>query len=165
MAPFERACRHHEGEPYGVTDPTWEAASQSCRRPTEAWERPELKALGTAVRHLRLAAGLTRPQLANAAGVSATQVYRIERGTRRTRRSTLLRFSLAFCAAAPKLGDAERLVDDLVALAGNTLAPESLYERTEQRRVRRVLKAERREARFWDRWEKEVDARVVGLVS
>jgi transcriptional regulator with XRE-family HTH domain len=113
------------------------------RRPIEPWEVAGLEALGGALRSLRLAAGLSRKSLARASELSPTHVTRIEAGTRRTRRSTLLRLSRALCAAAPELGDPEDVVNELVATAGDSLAPESPYQdRIARRRGRRTRRNE-----------------------
>jgi transcriptional regulator with XRE-family HTH domain len=114
------------------------------RRPIEPWEVAGLEALGSALRSLRLEAGLTRMSLGVASELSYAQVTRIESGTRRTRRSTLLRLSRALCAAVPELGDPEPLVDELVATAGDSLAPESPYQdRIARRRERRKRRTAR----------------------
>jgi hypothetical protein len=62
------------------------------------------------------------------AGVSEDHLYRIEKGLRRTRQSTLVRIVDAICEMASRLGDPEHHVVGLVPLAGPALAPEALPE-------------------------------------
>src|SRR6266576_3057441 len=94
-------------------------------------ERPALRALGRRVAELRRAAGLSQAGLARCAELHRATVWRIERGERRTRRSTLERIVAA-------LGEPAEVVDDLVAAAGDALAPESQHaDRVDRRRARR----------------------------
>ena len=70
--------------------------------------------------------------------MSGRQIEQIERGIRRTRRSTLKRIAAALVGVEPELGDVNALVEQLVELAGAGLAPESDYRyRVERRRERR----------------------------
>jgi transcriptional regulator with XRE-family HTH domain len=131
-------------------------ARASCRRPIEEWEVPHLERLGVAVRTARLAAGLTRLELAIRAGVSDVTVYRIEAAVRRTRASTLRRIADALCDAAPTLGDPARVAADLSTVGGLGLAPESEYhERIERRRARRKRRSEAMAENFRKICEKE----------
>ncbi len=84
--------------------------------------------------------------------MSGRQIEQIERGIRRTRRSTLERIAFALVEGQPalgieghpELGDADVLVAHLVGLAGNGLAPESEYrKRVEKRRKARWARAHR----------------------
>jgi transcriptional regulator with XRE-family HTH domain len=105
-----------------------------CRRPIADTEVPFLEALGRRLVELRRAAGFTRWDLAQRSKVSESTVARIERGTRRTRRSTLERIAGA-------LGMPERC-GEFAALAGPALAPESVYaDRVTRRRERRWRRA------------------------
>jgi transcriptional regulator with XRE-family HTH domain len=56
---------------------------------------PEHAALGEAVRTLRLEAGMSQEELADAAGTDLTQVGGIERGVRNPSYTTLLRLAAA----------------------------------------------------------------------
>src|SRR4051812_1999300 len=95
--------------------------------------------MGRRFRALREASGLSRSELAIPVGLSPRTVESIERGERRTRRSTLATFVAAMVAAYPDLGDVDLLVEELVTLAGPALAPESAYmARVVRRRARRV---------------------------
>jgi transcriptional regulator with XRE-family HTH domain len=108
-------------------------------RPIEDAEIPYVEAVGECVKHARLSQVITQAELGKAAQVSTSTIQRIEAGTRRTRRSTLDRISLA-------VGD-PALTDELVGLAGAALAPESPYaERIARRRSRRIEKKRRRRA-------------------
>lgn len=115
----------------------------ACRRPILAGEIPSLEALGRRLRELRRRTGLSQAALARAAQLNGATISRVEAGTRRTRRSTLERIASALVAELPDLGDADRLTDDLAALAGPALAPESAYaDRVARRRKRRHRKRE-----------------------
>jgi transcriptional regulator with XRE-family HTH domain len=89
------------------------------RRPIRPDEIAHLEALGGRLRDARCRRGLTQATLAEAAELSESAIQRIEAGTRRTRRTTLARISLA-------IGD-PALSEELAALAGAALAPESPY--------------------------------------
>ena len=105
----------------------------TIRHPLSAEEIVRLERLGERLRAHRLAAGLTRTAMGLAADLNPQSVYRIEVGTRRTRKSTLRRIAAALDH------EPERLVDELVRLAGPSLAPESAYaERVARRRGRRA---------------------------
>lgn len=106
------------------------------RRPIEAHERPNLRALGTALREHRVAVGSTQASLAVATGLSERTIRRIEHAERRTRRSTLDRLAAALCSGDP--GAQEYLLQQFVHLAGPALAPESEFaDRVSRRRERR----------------------------
>jgi transcriptional regulator with XRE-family HTH domain len=118
-----------------------------CRRPIDPSEVPYLELLGAAVRALRGDAGLAQARLAELAQVSASTVGKIEAGTRRTRRSTLGRITAALVGGHPDLGEADELADELAALAGPALAPESEYaDRVARRRKRRWRRRRNQEA-------------------
>jgi transcriptional regulator with XRE-family HTH domain len=100
--------------------------ADSCRRPIEPWETPNLRAAGQRLAALRREYGLTQTQLAQRA-------ERIEAGARRTRRSTLERIGEAL--ANPSVAA------EIAKLAGPSLAPESEFaERVGRRRARRSRK-------------------------
>lgn len=106
-----------------------------CRRPIDRTEVSQLTRLGESLRVEREARGRTVLSLAGAAAVSDRHLRRLQRGERRTRRSTLMRLASAL---EPRPELAESLVGEWVALAGAALAPESEYaERVERRRTRR----------------------------
>lgn len=129
--------------------------SQS-RIPITDEERPYLEALGAEVRALRLGSHptaeermlrqargrvvrqpdqLRQVELANRSDLSAYQVGQIERGRRRTRRSTLQRI----VAALVDEDLVEEVVDGLVEIAGPALAPESIHaDRVARRRAARA---------------------------
>lgn len=112
---------------------------------------------------------MTQAELAEQAELSVRQVSRIERGTRRTRESTLERLAHAVSTAehAEWLDDdtvadetwdewvamrADELVDKWVRLAGFALAPESAYAwRVDARRARRWGKRFRAQQRAYKR--------------
>jgi transcriptional regulator with XRE-family HTH domain len=115
------------------------------RRPLRVHERAHVERLGRLLATTRRAVGLTQEQVALRAGLSRTHLDRLERGLRRTRRSTLARIAVVLVHEEPRLGPVERLVDDLVAEAGPALAEESAYaERVARRRSLRQDVAHRR---------------------
>lgn len=140
-----------------------------CRRPIADEERPRLRVLGASVRGARTAVGLTQAELGEQAQLGARQVGHIERGTRRTRESTLARLAHAVSIAEHDdwLDDdtvsdetwdewvamrADELVDKWVMLAGVALAPESAYQwRVDARRRRRWGKRRREQQRAAER--------------
>lgn len=71
---------------------------------------PEHAALGEAVRTLRLGAGMTQEDLADAAETDLTQVGGIERGVRNPSYTTLLRLASALDT---KVGRLATLADDI----------------------------------------------------
>lgn len=120
-----------------MTERSW------SRRPIDADEVPHLEALGHRLRSLRLAAGLTQEQLAAAAEMTRSGLGKLERGERRTRRSTIDRL-----AAVLNPEDTASTTTELVELAGHALAPESEYaERVARRRHRRAREREVAELR------------------
>jgi transcriptional regulator with XRE-family HTH domain len=126
------------------------AARQRCRRPIEDNEVPYLEAMGHRLRQLRQAAGMTLEGLARASSSNVRTIQRVEIGVRRTRRSTLSRWLEILTTRAPVIGDVDDLLDELCALAGPGLAPESEYrDRIERRRKRRIRKLERERAAVW----------------
>ena len=123
-----------------MAEQSWiDAERARCRRPITPSEVPGLELLGTELRRLRReVAGLSRVRLGVCAEMSGRQIEQIERGIRRTRRSTLKRIAAALVQVEPELGDVNALVEQLVELAGAGLAPESDYRyRVERRRERR----------------------------
>jgi transcriptional regulator with XRE-family HTH domain len=112
-----------------------------ARRPITSAELPALALMGARVRELREAAGFGQGGLAEAAGLSRRGLSMLERGVRRTRRSTIDR--LAGVLAEPLGRLAGEISEELaaLALAGDALAPESDYPERVARR------AERRQAR------------------
>jgi len=98
------------------------AHDQPRGRPIAAHEQPYLDALGRRLRELRRAAGLTQAALGLAAGLHPVSVRRIELGLRRTRRGTLRQLVLAL---GTDPAGVDRLLDELVDLAGPALAKES----------------------------------------
>jgi len=107
-----------------------DAQRSSSRRPIDSAEVPFLEALGTRLAELRVAVGVSQATLAERAELARSTVERIEGGTRRTRRSTLERIAEAL--------DRSGATEELVALVGPALAPESAYaDRIEGRRARR----------------------------
>ena len=97
-----------------------------------------LEGLGRRLATLRRQAGLTQRALGFRAALSESQIYRIESGARRTRRSTLERVAEALANTCPALGPASELGQTLAAAAGPALAPESPFrDRVARRRKRR----------------------------
>ena len=120
---------------------SWSSRERAnCRRPIPGAEVPQLEALGARVRQLREAAGLSRRKLADQAAVDKSTIERIEKGIRRTRRSTLERIVAGLVAEVEQ----PVVLEELVALAGPALAPESAYrDRVDRRRAGRQSKGER----------------------
>jgi transcriptional regulator with XRE-family HTH domain len=117
----------------------------TSRRPVESWEVPDLERLGVGLRMVRRLTGLSQVDLAIKTQMSPSTVSRIELGIRRTRASTLRRLAESLVNAAPRLGTVDRVAEDLVMLAGDSLAPESPYrERIEWRRAMRAERDQRR---------------------
>ena len=84
-----------------MSETSWvEAERARCRRPITTDEVAGLEALGPALRWYRWrVARLTRSDLAVRSEVSVRQIEQIERGIRRTRRSTLERLAAALWEA------------------------------------------------------------------
>lgn len=101
--------------------------SPNIRRPLQPHELAPMTLLGEQLRELRKAAGMSCRQVAAVALFSRRHVERLEQGTRRCRRSTLVALVDAMLLACPDLGDQEQLVQQLVEAAGPALAPESPY--------------------------------------
>lgn len=103
---------------HAVRMPQWidtDRASGYC--PIHEREAPFLEALGSRLRQEREGARLSRVDVAVFANLHPRSVERIEAGTRRTRRSTLVRITRAFAPGA----DAVALLGELERLAGPTL--------------------------------------------
>jgi transcriptional regulator with XRE-family HTH domain len=130
-------------------------ASDPCRRPLQGWELSLLAALGERLRELREGCDLSQVELGERAQVSRDQVGRIERGRRRTRRSTLAR--LVGVLADQGL-DGDRVLAELLELAGDAVAPESAFAgRVERRRVARFDRR-RRQAAWRAEWAERMAA-------
>jgi transcriptional regulator with XRE-family HTH domain len=93
-----------------------------CWRPLEPAELLYLRALGARLAELRKRAGLSQVALARRAGIGRRHLQRLEAGSRRTRRSTLLRI-----AGVLDPGRAAVIADELVNVAGPGLAPEPAH--------------------------------------
>ncbi len=111
------------------------------RRPITTDEQPGLDTLGRLLREYRTSAHLTRADLAQLVGVHPSTIERIERATRRTRRSTLEAIALAL---AEVIGQPTSAISSpLLTVGAPVLAPESEYaDRIARRRQRRHRKAE-----------------------
>jgi transcriptional regulator with XRE-family HTH domain len=73
---------------------------------------PELGALGDAIRHLRLEAGLSQELLAERVATDLTQIGGLERGTRNPSYTTLLRVARALRTRVGEIAVlADRLAD------------------------------------------------------
>ena len=138
-----------------MSELSWiEAERARCRRPITADEVVGLEALGSELRRLRReVAGISRARLGVLAEVSSRQLEQIERGIRRTRRSTLKRIARVLVEGRPDLhipgcsdlSDPVRIARHLAELAGPGLAPESIYRaRVDKRRKARNAKLRRR---------------------
>ena len=110
------------------------------RRPITADEQPGLTTLGRLLRGYRTSAHLTRAALAQLVGVHPSTIERIERATRRTRRSTLEAIAMAL---AEVIGQPTSAISSpLLTVGAPVLAPESEYaDRIARRRQRRYRKA------------------------
>lgn len=97
------------------------------RWPITEEEIPYLDNLGAVIKETRLRAGLYVKQAASVAELHHLSWRRIEAGTRRTRRSTLLRIATAL---APDINeDIQVLYAHLIEQAGPALAPEPGMQR------------------------------------
>jgi transcriptional regulator with XRE-family HTH domain len=122
----------------------------ASRRKIEAWEAPHLEALGAEVRRLRKLTTLTVAEFAWEIEVCVQHLWRLERGVRRTRRSTLARIAEAVDAEVPELGGTKVILTRLLELTGPALAPESEYAaRMDRRRARRRRKAAKGRFAHW----------------
>lgn len=116
-----------------MTETAW------CRRPITSAEVPYLATAGARLRAARVESGLLIREVAERAAIGANHVSAIERGKRRTRRSTLARIVTVL---VDDDDNRRRLLAELVDLAGPALAPESAYqERVAKRRRERSLDA------------------------
>lgn len=107
------------------------------RRPISDAEGAHLLRLGAELRRLRVASGLSRGTVAYRSFLGQGYVGKLERGCRRTRRSTLTRIVGVLVYANPDLGPVEDLVDRLCELAGPALADETAFPRQVERTLRR----------------------------
>ena len=116
-----------------------EQLRREARRPIDSWEVPHLERLGSLLKGLRKAAGMTQRDLARSAELSSWMVRQVELGTRRTRQSTLRRIARAIVSAHPNAPTEEKLTQQLVEAGGAALACESGYRaRVDRRRKRRA---------------------------
>jgi transcriptional regulator with XRE-family HTH domain len=119
--------------------------SDPGRRPLLDWERCLATQLGAELRRFRIEAGLSQASLAARAGVAERSLRRIEHGQRRTRRSTLDRLAQGMAQELAVKDHPEVVLARLLAAAGPTLAPESIYgDRVNARRRARRARASRR---------------------
>lgn len=120
-----------------------EAAVSRIRRPLQDHEIPYLIGFGTLLGTMRRQAGITQANLARWAGLSETQVYRLERGVRRTRRSTIERMAWVISLGPDEdyvspFGDPAVITGTLIRAIGPALAPES--DHTDRVTRRRALR-------------------------
>lgn len=94
------------------------------QRPVSPVDRYHTELLGQRLRQARSDSGLTVRQITDRAGVSSSQIYRLEHGEQRTREFTLWRLACA-------LGylDAPQLFAEFVSLAGPAIAPEKIIHK------------------------------------
>jgi len=112
------------------------------RRPIEPVEVPHFQRLGETLRRERERVGLSIAECARRACISGPYLSRLERGHRRTRRTTIERIATAFWMADLYGTQRPVILAKLLEAAGIALAPESCFqERVEQRRGRRVRRA------------------------
>lgn len=139
-----------QGKPRSHSRAETERLRRQAQRPIRPEEIPHLEGLGSRLRGLRRAVGFSQAELARRAELSPWMVRALERGARRTRRSTLERVAQALASAPQPPAPAPDVAGELVALAGPALAPESPYRaRVERRRARR-----RRKGRYLPRRER-----------
>ncbi|MGE5764121.1 MAG: helix-turn-helix domain-containing protein [Mycobacterium leprae] len=98
-----------------------------CWRPIGEEEKSHLGALGRFLRATRHDAALTQAALARTAQIGERHVRDLERGTRRTRESTLGRLAAALTPSDAPPGTVDTLTAHMVAIAGPALAPESAF--------------------------------------
>src|ERR1700730_12920424 len=70
-----------------------DGASVELAMRSEFWSIPDLSGVGSMLRQLRIAAGLTQESLAEQAGVGVRSIQAIERGERRPRPETIRQLS------------------------------------------------------------------------
>jgi len=118
------------------------------RRPIEPAELPDLRRLGERIREARTAAGLSIAECARRARISGPHLSRLERGDRRTRRSTLERLATALWMTEPYGTQQPAILAGLHDAAGVALAPESSFQKRVERRWRRRVRGGRYVARI-----------------
>lgn len=114
-------------------------------RPIEPEEVPFLREFGAILRGFRVHVGATQSMLGIEAQMHPMHVYRLERGARRTRLSTIWRLASALADFSDGELDADDVAELLVEAVGPALAPESKYE---------DVLAKRRARRQWEHFEK-----------
>lgn len=116
-----------------------------CRRPITDDEIPALLELGRVLRHWRLRAGMTQARLADVLAMDPNHLWRVERGRRRTRESTLTHIAVALADATRRTADPLDAVEVLAALldaGADVLAPETARsERSIPRKRKRRTRA------------------------
>jgi transcriptional regulator with XRE-family HTH domain len=118
-----------------------------------------LERLGQELRRLRKLTDLTLAEYAWEVELSPTSVGRLERGVRRTRRSTLARIAAVAAAECPDEGTADEILAQMILLGGAAIADESEYKaRTDRRRARRRRKAAKIKFAHWQDDPDEDDA-------
>ena len=119
-----------------------------CRRPITANEVPHLLELGRTLRDWRARAGMTQRALADALAMNHVHVWRIEKGRRRTRASTLTHIALALADATRRSAsplDAVEILTAFLEAGGEAIAPDTAksersVQRKRKRRTRENLK-------------------------
>lgn len=98
------------------------------RRPIGPEEAARLEELGRQIEGFRRRLGISRVDVAAGAGIGDSHLYRIERGLRRTRASTLRRVVEAVVERADpndqEVIDIDVTVARLLVVAGDSIAPE-----------------------------------------
>lgn len=116
-----------------------------CRRPITPDEVPYLERFGQVLQKLCRQAGLKQVEVAGGAQLSASHFWKLTRGLRRTRASTIARIANVL---APEIGvDPKTLETKMLRAIGPALAPEAdpaHRERIDRRRQERVAKARRK---------------------
>ena len=108
----------------------------------DADEVARLEVMGAILRKLRADAGMSRPALARASGISASHIACLEHAVRRPRATTLHALALALSGGNEAVADA--ITAELVDAAGASVAPSNRFsDRRERNRPRRQAKAER----------------------
>lgn len=109
--------------------------SNDALRPLTDAERPHLEAMGARLRELREQQGVSARWLAANARCNVSTVSRLERGLRRPRRSMLLRLvaTLGLLGGVAGTDTPRAWAQELLKLAGPTLAPESAFPKARRR--------------------------------
>ena len=126
------------------------------RHPLTRSEWQAAAELGRLLQDLRFAAGISQREAACRVALSVRHLRRLERGERRTRRSTLARIAASYAAAHPALGSQDHVLGQLLESGLEVVADESEYaDRVATRRARRSQRASAS-------WESKATAEVVG---